>query len=165
MVIANIDLSAWDPDPIFGENISGLISIGYGWSEDELSTVTPLLLPAQTNVDFKTTSFFVMPGLKLTVESWDETVRPYFFFGPAVYVQGAELRNGLLGGQVPLPVELQRRSAPDSWFEPEVGGQFGAGFYLDVSDSFFFNVEGRYHVVTDKDNDFGSVGAGLGVRW
>ena len=36
---------------------------------------------------------------------------------------------------------------------------------MDFNDWFFLGVEGRYHFVGDRNNDFGTIGASVGFRF
>lgn len=163
--LAILDLTVIPPDELSGCRLMGELAIGYHHTSDDLDVVTSAILGPDPDVELKSRTFHSMFGLKILFERVSPSFQPYLVAGPAYYAQEVELSNGRTLGQAPVAPELDDRGIPYGWGSDEWGGQLGAGFHIPISKRIELTVDGRYHLVTDENNDFGTFVAGFNFRF
>ncbi|GEM_PF-6956945 len=164
-VLAILDLTVIPPEELSGCRLMGELAIGYHHNSDDLDVVTSAILGPDTDVELKSRTFHSMVGFKIVFEQVSPSFQPYLVAGPAYYAQEVELSNGRTLGQAPNAPELDNRGIPYGWGSDEFGGQVGAGFHIPISKRLELTVDGRFHIVTDENNDFGTFVAGFNFRF
>ena len=149
--------------------IMGLISIGVGKNEDDISTeptvnlIEPGLLPEQTEVDLTTVSIIL--GLKYKLLMHD-IVQPYVLAGPGIniFLNDTDPGNNV-GGIAPQPAELSDRGFPSGQGNVELGLHAGAGVDFNLTEKIFVGGEARFNWVDRENGSWGTYGVRTGFRF
>ncbi|NIQ16615.1 MAG: outer membrane beta-barrel protein [Candidatus Dadabacteria bacterium] len=149
--------------------IMGLVSIGVGKNDDNISTeptvnlLEPGLLPEQTEVDLSTVT--ILLGLKYKLLMHD-LVQPFILAGPGINVFLNDTDPGdIVGGIAPQPAELSDRGFPSGQGNVELGLHAGVGVDFNLTEKIFLGGEARINWVDRENGTWGTYGVRTGFRF
>ncbi len=157
---ANIDLPVFTKDPLFGQQLSGDLLVGWTRTTSDgtfaAPNVTALNVAAvpTTASEFDLTTVQVVPGAKYKLNVLGPMIQPYVVLGIALNVTLSSTRGpegDRAGGIAPISPQLQARNVPVGQGDVLIGGNFGGGVDIFLFRNILVGADFRYNMM-DRDN-------------
>lgn len=171
---ANVDLPVFKKDPLFGQQLSGDLMVGWTQTSSDGTfnspnvTVLNVAAVPTAATEFDLTTVQVIPGVKYKLNMLGPMIQPYVVLGIAFNVELSKTRGPegeRAGGIAPISPELQARNVPVGQGDILIGGNFGGGIDIFLFQNLLLGADFRYNMMDRSDASFQTYLGKFGFRF